>query len=405
MKKSRAVEVLAFCMVAISLFSCTSIDKSDLSSVLGENRMAFELLPTSNDAAVTTLVPRFVFPNSDKRSLTIMADTLGPQYHLTLIAENVKTCSDIIDVAYLNGLEVELKYTKKNHEVSSVRLLCGKTRDSSPILTTEWVSALKTNIPTAKWRNIRIVGHHWMDKSKAKLIIQPMFPYDMILWGNTPNFEQCLHIIEFAENNHLRVDLLFVGDTYEIVALRLSNAVEQTGWKIVGTRFYRTRTQPKECSVLTEEELQRVFSRIVANSCDKDNRPDRYPCIPFGYATDGCLARAHAMRRLINSLGYECHKAFMRYGLICKKYAHSSSLAENGWAYIMVRLQHYDAAGQRHGVAVDFEREVGVVVSEVSDKEPEVLLHEFRLQLAVDGYALERLAVGKRRFTDFRDVG
>lgn len=284
MKKSRAVEVLAFCMVAISLFSCTSIDKSDLSSVLGENRMAFELLPTSNDAAVTTLVPRFVFTNSDKRSLTIMADTLGPQYHL-------------------------------------------------------------------------------------------------------------------------RVDLLFVGDTYEIVALRLSNAVEQTGWKIVGTRFYRTRTQPKECSVLTEEELQRVFSRIVANSCDKDNRPDRYPCIPFGYATDGCLARAHAMRRLINSLGYECHKAFMRYGLICKKYAHSSSLAENGWAYIMVRLQHFDAAGQRHGVAVDFEREVGVVVSEVSDKEPEVLLHEFRLQLAVDGYALERLAVGKRRFTDFRDVG
>ena len=101
-----------------------------------------------------------------------MADTLGPQYHLTLIAENVKTCSDIIDVAYLNGLEVELKYTKKNHEVSSVRLLCGKTRDSSPILTTEWVSALKTNIPTAKWRNIRIVGHHWMDKSKAKLIIE-----------------------------------------------------------------------------------------------------------------------------------------------------------------------------------------------------------------------------------------
>ncbi len=83
MKKSRAVEVLAFCMVAISLFSCTSIDKSDLSSVLGENRMAFELLPTSNDAAVTTLMSRFrVFRTATSR--------LSKQWNKPYIGENVR---------------------------------------------------------------------------------------------------------------------------------------------------------------------------------------------------------------------------------------------------------------------------------------------------------------------------
>ena len=67
-----------------------------------------------------------------------------------------------------------------------------------------------------------------------------------------------------------------------------------------------------DCSVLTEEELQKVYDFILSNSCDNFAGRAILPCIPFGYVTDGCLARAHAMRRLINSLGYECHKAFMR---------------------------------------------------------------------------------------------
>lgn len=34
------------------------------------------------------------------------------------------------------------------------------------------------------------------------------------------------------------------------------------------------------------------------------------PGIPFGFATDGCYARAHKMRQILNLQGYECRKLF-----------------------------------------------------------------------------------------------
>lgn len=49
------------------------------------------------------------------------------------------------------------------------------------------------------------------------------------------------------------------------------------------------------------------FSEFKNLSC---NRVLRNPCLPFQYATDGCYARAHYMRKVMAEAGYDCKKIF-----------------------------------------------------------------------------------------------
>lgn len=74
--------------------------------------------------------------------------------------------------------------------------------------------------------------------------------------------------------------------------------------------------------------MNQAFNDIANNSCSANGGRDG--CIPFQYATDGCYARAHAMRRILVSKGYTCRKVWsegfvhtdpntLRSSLACKK--------------------------------------------------------------------------------------
>jgi hypothetical protein len=54
-----------------------------------------------------------------------------------------------------------------------------------------------------------------------------------------------------------------------------------------------------------------VFDFCAAQSCHLPGPPTVTPCIPFQYVRDGCYARAHQMRRIIEDrYGYCCEKVF-----------------------------------------------------------------------------------------------
>jgi hypothetical protein len=70
--------------------------------------------------------------------------------------------------------------------------------------------------------------------------------------------------------------------------------------KILGNLVSESNHQTIELSVITEEELTQYFNELASN--DK---------IPFGYAYDGCYARAHKMSRILESKGVITGKAFV----------------------------------------------------------------------------------------------
>lgn len=54
-----------------------------------------------------------------------------------------------------------------------------------------------------------------------------------------------------------------------------------------------------------------IFDFCAAQSCHLPGPPAVTPCIPFQYVRDGCYARAHKMRRIIeDTYGYCCEKVF-----------------------------------------------------------------------------------------------
>lgn len=54
--------------------------------------------------------------------------------------------------------------------------------------------------------------------------------------------------------------------------------------------------------------LNSLFAQIKNLSCETSPAS---PCITFRYPIDGCYARAHKMREILNQAGYECEKQFV----------------------------------------------------------------------------------------------
>lgn len=58
--------------------------------------------------------------------------------------------------------------------------------------------------------------------------------------------------------------------------------------------------------------LTTLFNKIKMRACfQSTGTPPSEPCITFGYAVDGCFARAHKMRQILATNGYECEKQFV----------------------------------------------------------------------------------------------
>lgn len=55
--------------------------------------------------------------------------------------------------------------------------------------------------------------------------------------------------------------------------------------------------------------LTSLFNTIKNNSCGTTTAPST--CITFRYAVDGCYARAHKVRQILSTNGYDCQKQFV----------------------------------------------------------------------------------------------
>jgi len=97
------------------------------------------------------------------------------------------------------------------------------------------------------------------------------------------------------------------------------------------------RPDPSLLSIFPDEAtLMNVYTIITNNSCVSTNFQDG--CLTFQYATDGCNARAHKMKQLLNANGYNCQKHYIFGDLLA-----SSGTCCTPWVYhtaplVLVRI-------------------------------------------------------------------
>ncbi len=333
---------LIITLLHISLFcclcnSCSSIEQTTESEFghYGVEKTHLILSSSKCENLTTSIVPRYVFEDKDKMSLYIQEDTISPKYHLKLNSQNQKACNDIINLAYYNNFNVELKYDVQNLEVCSIRLNIAKNRtraEDSFIIPTGEIEVEKTNLETNDWLNCYANCCGQESTGQRYLINVTPFASYFYLNCDAKSFEYAKKILETAEKRKLNVGLKYICDTKDIVKIKILPAYKITENKVAPIiapiapikirpvhRTQENKTAPSithktpigKCSVLTEEELKKAFSQICLYSCSNRQRPNDHPCIPFYFAEDGCFARAHAMRRILNEMGFECNKLFL----------------------------------------------------------------------------------------------
>ena len=312
MKSNKLIITLLY----ISLFcclcnSCSSIEQTTVSEFghYGVEKTHLILSSSKGENLTTSIVPRYVFEDKDKMSLYIQEDTISPKYHLKLNSQNQKTCNDIINLAYYNNFNVELKYDAQNLEVSSIRLNIAKNRtraEDSFIIPTGEIEVEKTNLETNDWLNC--YANCCGQESTGKRFLINVTPFASYFYLNcsAKNYEYAKKILETAEKRKLNIGLKYICDTKDIVKIKILPAYKITENKVTPaitpivpikiqsihktlenkTTPTITHIIPGECSVLTEEELKKAFSRICLYSCNNSRRPNNHPCIPFYFAED-----------------------------------------------------------------------------------------------------------------------
>jgi hypothetical protein len=88
-------------------------------------------------------------------------------------------------------------------------------------------------------------------------------------------------------------------------------AIDPTTFNIVG--HYLNAPPFRLCTrIMPSYRVAReIFDFCAAQSCNLPGPPAISPCIPFQYVIDGCYARAHKMRQIIEDrYGYCCEKVF-----------------------------------------------------------------------------------------------
>lgn len=98
-----------------------------------------------------------------------------------------------------------------------------------------------------------------------------------------------------------------------------------------------------------------IFKALLELSCEKVNTCDKNnPCITFDYKEDGCYARAHWMRKLLDEkYGYTCEKIFV-YGNLKANNAGNCGSSCIKWSYhVAPYIQAISSDGKKQGLVLD----------------------------------------------------
>lgn len=112
---------------------------------------------------------------------------------------------------------------------------------------------------------------------------------------------------------------------------------------------------PKLKTEIPSDSIQLIFDSFLSLSCEKTNECQKDdPCITFDFKEDGCYARAHWMKKLMDEkYGYSCEKIFV-YGRLKANNAGNCGSACIHWGYhVAPYIQIIDASGKKQGLVID----------------------------------------------------
>jgi hypothetical protein len=89
------------------------------------------------------------------------------------------------------------------------------------------------------------------------------------------------------------------------------DAIDPTKFNLVGEYLKFKAFRLCDRIIPNYKTAKQIFDFCAQQSCHLPGPPSVPPCIPFQYVRDGCYARAHQMRRIIeDDYGYCCEKVF-----------------------------------------------------------------------------------------------
>lgn len=134
-------------------------------------------------------------------------------------------------------------------------------------------------------------------------------PYEI---KDTKENENFISMISQAVRNESPIHVYLKSNSNEIAKVESPTEEDIRFFKSALTKEIRADkgATNKLASVIPDlATLNSLFTQIKNQSCGTSTASS--PCITFRYPVDGCYARAHKMRQILNNAGYECEKQFV----------------------------------------------------------------------------------------------
>ncbi|MEG0926038.1 MULTISPECIES: protein-glutamine glutaminase [Chryseobacterium] len=142
-------------------------------------------------------------------------------------------------------------------------------------------------------------------KYKVSFILSAQ-PYEI---KDTKENEAYISMISQAVKNESPVHIFLKANSNEIAKVEKATAEDVKFFKSTLTKEERGTTDRLTSVIPNLATLNSLFTQIKNQSCGTSTASS--PCITFRYPVDGCYARAHKMRQILNNAGYECEKQFV----------------------------------------------------------------------------------------------
>lgn len=121
--------------------------------------------------------------------------------------------------------------------------------------------------------------------------------------------EKYVNLIKQAIKDESPIHVFVKPNTNEIAKVEKGTEKDVNYFRSILTKEEKAVTN-KLASVLPDlATLNSIFTQIKNQSCGTSTASS--PCITFRYPVDGCYARAHKMRQILISNGYDCEKQFV----------------------------------------------------------------------------------------------
>lgn len=145
-------------------------------------------------------------------------------------------------------------------------------------------------------------------KFKVSFILSAQ-PYEI---KDTKENEAYISMISQAVKNESPVRIFLKSNSNEILKVDSPTLEDIRFFKSALTKEIKAEKgiTNKLANVIPDQAtLNSLFTQIKNQSCGTSTASS--PCITFRYPVDGCYARAHKMRQILNNAGYECEKQFV----------------------------------------------------------------------------------------------